>query len=113
MKIVEVRENLSKRKTREKRRGKLMSHNSFTHLFNIQMTKFIYYPTVYIRSNCLFFAMSWVSELLPGQYFFTIDWHYTMAWLPALLLKHTGAYRHAQQRCTYGSFIKGDVVQQR
>ena len=42
MKNVEVRENLSKRKTRKKRRGKLISQNSFTHLFNIQMTKFIY-----------------------------------------------------------------------
>ena len=42
MKIVEVKEDLSKRKTREKRRGKYISQNSFTHLFNIQMTKFIY-----------------------------------------------------------------------
>ena len=25
----------------------------------------------------------------------TIDWHYTMAWLTASLLKHTGAYPHA------------------
>ena len=41
MKIVEERENLLKRKTREKRRGKLISQNSVTHLFNIQMTKFI------------------------------------------------------------------------
>ena len=42
MKIVEVKEDLSKRKTRGKRRGKHISQNSFTHLFNIQMTKFIY-----------------------------------------------------------------------
>ena len=39
MKLVVVRENLSKKKTRGKRRGKLISRNSFTHLFNIQMTK--------------------------------------------------------------------------
>ena len=38
MKNVEVRENLLKRITS----GKLTSQNSFTHLFNIQMTKFIY-----------------------------------------------------------------------
>ena len=31
-----------------------------------------------------------------------------MAWSPALLLKHTGAYRYARQRCAYGSFnMKG------
>ena len=39
----------------------------------------IYYPTVYIRSNCLFFAISWVTELLTSQYFWhltgTIPWH--------------------------------------
>ena len=42
--IVEVKENLSKRKTMKKRCGKLIhvSHYSFTHLFNIQMTKLIY-----------------------------------------------------------------------
>ena len=28
-----------------------------------------YYPTVYIQSNCLFFAMSWVTKLLTRQYF--------------------------------------------
>ena len=60
---------LVKKKSREKRRGKLISQNSFTHLFYIQMTKFIYYPNVYIRSNCLFFAMSWVTELLPSHFF--------------------------------------------
>ena len=32
-----------KKKNKGKRRGKLISQNSFTHLFNIQMTKFIYY----------------------------------------------------------------------
>ena len=31
-----------------------------------------------------------------------------MAWLPASLLKHTGAYRHAQQQCA----MKGDVMEQ-
>ena len=35
-----------------------------------------------------------------------------MAWFPASLLKHTVAYRHVRQRCMYGSFMKGDVVQQ-
>ena len=25
---------------------------------------------------------------------------------------HTGAYRHARQRCEYGSFMKGDIMQQ-
>ena len=41
----------------------------------------------------------------------TIDWHYTMAWFPASLLKHKGAYKHVRQRCAYGSFMKGDVMQ--
>ena len=31
-----------------------------------------------------------------------------MAWLPASLLKHTDAYRHARQRCAYASFMKED-----
>ena len=70
--------NCQKEKQGGKRCRKFISQNSFTHLFNIQMTKFIYYPTVYIRSNCLFFAMSWVTELLPSQYFLlltgTIPW---------------------------------------
>ena len=30
----------------------------------------------------------------------------TIAWFSASLLKHTGAYRHARQRCAYGSFVK-------
>ena len=34
----------------------------------------------------------------------TIDWHYTMAWLPTSLLEHTGVYRHARQRCAYVFF---------
>ena len=37
-----------------------------------------YYSTVHIRSNCLFFAISWVTELLTSQYFWlltgTIPW---------------------------------------
>ena len=33
--------------------------------------------------------MSWVTELLTGEINLTIDWHYTMAWLPASQLKHT------------------------
>ena len=39
---------------------------------------FIYYPTVYMRSNCLFFAMSWVTDLFHWSINMTIDWHYTM-----------------------------------
>ena len=34
--------NFVKKKNKEKRRDKLISQNSFTHLFNIQITKFIY-----------------------------------------------------------------------
>ena len=41
---------------------------------------------------------------IDREIFSTIDWHHTMAWLPASLLKHAGAYRHARQRCAYGSF---------
>ena len=44
--------------------------------------------------------------------FSTIDWHYTMAWFPVSLLEHTGAHQHARRRCAYGSFMKGDVMQQ-
>ena len=51
------------------------------------ITKHDYYPTVYIRSNCLFFAMSWFTELFHLSINLTTDWHYTMAWLPASLLK--------------------------
>ena len=50
-------------------------------------TKHHYYPTVYIQSNCLFFAMSWVTDLFHRSINLTIDWHYTMAWLPTSLLK--------------------------
>ena len=46
-----------------------------------------YYPTVFIQSNCLFFAMSWVTELFHSSINLTIDWHYTMAWLPTSPLK--------------------------
>ena len=46
-----------------------------------------YYPTVYIRSNCLFFAISWVTEIFHRSINWTIDWHYTMVWLLASLLK--------------------------
>ena len=34
-----------------------------------------------------FFAMSWVTELFHLSINMTIDWHYTMAWLPTSLLK--------------------------
>ena len=54
---------------------------------NLKPCKGNYYPTVYIRSNCLFFAMSWVTELFHLSIYLTIDWPYTMAWLPASLLK--------------------------
>ena len=56
--------------------------------------------------------MSRVTELFYRSINMSIGWQYTMAWLPASLLKHTGAYRHARQRCAYGSFMKGDVMQQ-
>ena len=56
--------------------------------WNIKMSHNIdYYPTVYIRSNCLFFAMLWVTELFNRSINLTIDWHYTIAWLSASLLK--------------------------
>ena len=51
-----------------------------------------YYPTVYIRSNCLFFAMSWVTELLTGQYFWLLTG--TIPW--PVSKKHNVAYRHAR-----------------
>ena len=54
-----------------------------------------------------------MSHLSIDQSLFsTIDWHYTMVWFPASLLKHTGAYRHARQRYAYGWFMKVDVMQQ-
>ena len=56
--------------------------------------------------------MSRVTELFYRSINMSIGWQYTMAWLPASLLKHTGAYRHARQRCAYGSFMKRDVMQQ-
>ena len=33
-----------------------------------------------------------------------------MAWFPASLIKHTGAYRHARQRCAYGSLCNKDAL---
>ena len=45
-----------------------------------------FYPTIYIRSNCLFFAMSWVTELFHRSINMTIDLH-PWAWFPASLLK--------------------------
>ena len=102
-----------KEKQGEKRCRKFISQNSFTHLFNIQMTKFIYYPTVYIRSNCLFLLCHGSLNYCPVNTF-TIDWHYTMAWLPASLLKpHRRLSTCATTMRVYGSFITGDVVQQR
>ena len=49
----------------------------------------IYYPTVYIRSNCLFFAMSWVTELFHRSINMTIDWHYTMGLVSRFPIKNT------------------------
>ena len=86
MKIVEVRENLSKRQTREKRRGKLISQYSFTQLFNIQMTEFIItQPSIY---GVIVYSLLCHGSLnyCPVN-ILTIDWHYIMAWLPASLLK--------------------------
>ena len=59
-----------------------------------------YYPTVYIQSNCLFFATSWVTELFYWPVNIFYHW---LALYHGLLLKHTGTYRHARQRCMYGS----------
>ena len=50
-----------------------------------------YYPTVYIRSNCLFFAMSWVTELFHRSIIMTIDWHYTMGLVSRFPIKNTQA----------------------
>ena len=50
-----------------------------------------YYPTVYIRSNCLFFAMSWVTELFHRSINMTIDWHYTMGLVSRFPVKNTQA----------------------
>ena len=38
----------------------------------------------------------------------------TIPWpgFPLPCYKHTGAYRHARKRCTYGSFMEGAVMQQ-
>ena len=49
-----------------------MSHiiYSWHNVYHIIWSFFwFYYPTVYIRSNCLFFAISWVTPLLTSQYF--------------------------------------------
>ena len=50
-----------------------------------------YYPTVYIRSNCLLFAMSRVTELFHRSINMTIDWHYTMALVSRFPIKNTQA----------------------
>ena len=52
---------------------------------------FDYYPTVYIRSNCLFFAMSCVTELFHWSINMTIDWHYTMGLVSRFSVKNTQA----------------------
>ena len=74
-----------------------------------------YYPTVYIRSNCLIFAMSWVTELFQVSINLTIEWYYTMAWLPASLLKThmrlltcatTMRVRFVYERRRYATMVK-------
>ena len=64
--------------------------------------------TVYIRSNCLFFA-------IDQAIFSTIDWHYTMAWFPPFLLKThrllsacwpTMCVRFAYERRCYATMVK-------
>ena len=60
------------------------------------------YPIVYLRSNCLFCAMSWVTELFHRSIKLTIVWHYTMAWLPASLLKtHRRLSKYATTMCAW------------
>ena len=73
---------------------------------------FFYYPTVYIRSIFFNFCYVMSYRTIDQAIFSTIDWHYTMAWFPVSLLEHTDTYQHARRRCTYGSFMKGDVMQQ-
>ena len=74
-----------------------------------------YYPTVYIQSNCLFFAMSWVTELFHRSINTNMDWNYTMAWFPASLFKtHKGLLscattmhvRLAYERRHYATMVK-------
>ena len=74
-----------------------------------------YYPTVYKRSNCLFFALSCVTELFHRSINLTIDYHYTMAWLTASLLKtHRHLYtcpttmrvRFVYERRSYATMVK-------
>ena len=75
----------------------------------------VYYPTIYILCNCLFFAMSWVTELFHRSINMTIDWHFTMAWLPASLLKihrhlstcaTTMRVRFVYERRRYATMVK-------
>ena len=68
----------------------------------------------YIYGVIVYFCYVMSHWTIDQSISFTIDWHYTMAWFPPSLLKtHTCAYRNARRRCAYGSFMKGDVVQQR
>ena len=79
------------------------------------MCNTFYYPTVYTRSNCLFFATSWVTELFHRSINLTIDWHYIMAWLPASMLKPhrrlstcatTMRVRFVYERRRYATMVK-------
>ena len=55
------------------------------------LTLYHYNPTVYIRSNRLFFAVSWVTELFHRSIDMTIDWHYTMGLVSRFPVKNTQA----------------------
>ena len=50
-----------------------------------------YYPIVYLRNKCLFFAMSWVTELFHQSINMTIDWNYTMGLVSRFYVKNTKA----------------------
>ena len=57
--------------------------------FSAYWNSLFYYPTVYIRSNCLFFATSWVTELFNRSINMTIDWHSTMGLVSRFPVKNT------------------------
>ena len=72
-------------------------------------------PNRLYRSNRLFFAMSWVTELFHRSINMTIDWHYTMGLVSASLLKThrrllscatTMRVRFVYERSGYATMVK-------
>ena len=94
--------------------------HEFTNIRLVQPTRTnmcIYYPIVYSRSNCLFFFCYVMSHWTIDQAIFsTIDWHYTIAWFAASLLKHTCAttmrVRFVYERGRYATMVKWGMVWQ-